>query len=887
MAKQNVELLSFNRGRVSPLALARTDIKRIALSAETQTNFVPRVLGPMSLRPGLGYIGATKSNNYGRQIPFVFSASDTAVLELTGSTLRVRVNDSLVTRVSVATAITNGTFDTNLTGWTDSDEAGGVSQWAAGGYMSLQGNGTAAAIRDQTITVAGGDLNKEHAIRLDIYQGECILRVGSTSGGDEYIRETFLFPGLHSLTLTPTGNFYIRVMSREAYPTLINAITIESAGALELTTPWATYANIDNLRFDQSGDVIFLACEGVKPKRIERRSTTSWSIVDYITDDGPFLTINASPTTLTASALTGSVTLTASNPLFRSTHVGALFKHISTGQNVTAALVAQNTFSDEIRVFGVGTDRAFTIVRSGTWSATVTLQRSIGAPGDWTDVTTYTTNGTVSYNDALDNQIIYYRLGVKTGDYTSGTVDLRMSYPSGSITGLLRVTAYSTAYAVTASVLKAVGSTSATADWHEGAWSSVRGFPSAVALHEGRLWWAGKDKVWGTIVDNFIGFDEEYEGDAAPISRSIGSGPVDTIRWLKSGQRLSIGGQGSEMTARSSSLDEPMTPTNFNLKTSTTRGSSGVDAVVVDHNILFVDRSGTRIYELTPDAYGNNEATELSLLVPEVGEPSVVRAAVQRQPDTRVHFVRSDGTVALLVYDKAEEVRGWVDIETDGVIEDALVMPGDVEDAVYYIVNRTINGSSVRYVEKWAKMSEAVGGAVNKQADAFYEYSGVSMATIGGLSHLEGETVVVWAGGLDLGSFTVASGAITLPSAVTSAVIGLGYRARYKSVKLAHAAQAGSALTQTKRVDHLGLILANTHAQGLKYGADFTNMDELPQVEEGAQVTQTSIWSAYDKDSVEFNGEYDTDSRICLEANAPRPCTVLGLVIGMQTYDKI
>ena len=203
------------------------------------------------------------------------------------------------------------------------------------------------------------------------------------------------------------------------------------------------------------------------------------------------------------------------------------------------------------------------------------------------------------------------------------------------------------------------------------------------------------------------------------------------------------------------------------------------------------------------------------------------------------------------------------------------------------MVARTIGGATKRYLEKWALGSEAVGGTINKQADSFISYSGAATATITGLDHLEGETVICWAAGIDQGSYTVASGGITLPAAVTSATVGLGYRARFKSTKLAYAAQAGSALTQKKRVDHLGLILADTHAQGLRYGPDFTNMDELPQMEEGAQVDQDSVWEAYDADAIEFNGDYDTDSRICLEANAPRPCTILAAIVSIQTHEKI
>jgi hypothetical protein len=72
MARQNIPLIAFNRGIISNLALARADIKRVALSAEVMTNWIPRTLGPMTLRPGLGYIGATKSNLASRSILFVF-----------------------------------------------------------------------------------------------------------------------------------------------------------------------------------------------------------------------------------------------------------------------------------------------------------------------------------------------------------------------------------------------------------------------------------------------------------------------------------------------------------------------------------------------------------------------------------------------------------------------------------------------------------------------------------------------------------------------------------------------------------------------------------------------------------------------------------------------
>jgi hypothetical protein len=51
MARQEAVIAAFNRGRVSRFGVARSEVKRIALAAQTQTNYVPKVLGSMTMRP--------------------------------------------------------------------------------------------------------------------------------------------------------------------------------------------------------------------------------------------------------------------------------------------------------------------------------------------------------------------------------------------------------------------------------------------------------------------------------------------------------------------------------------------------------------------------------------------------------------------------------------------------------------------------------------------------------------------------------------------------------------------------------------------------------------------------------------------------------------------
>ena len=906
MADALAGLLAFNRGRVSPKALARVDIKRMAFSADVQTNLPPRVLGSMSLRPGLQYLFSTASDAAARYIPFVFSTTDTAMPEITAGGIRFAVSDAIITRESVSTSITNGTFDSDVASWTDADESGAASAWLTGGYLELVGTLFNAAIRRQEVTVASGDQGTEHGVTFTIERGPVSIKIGSTAGGAEYIAERELGTGAYSFVFTPTGNFHIELAGRAQAKSLVDSVAVDSSGDFTLPSPYAA-SDLDNLRWDQSGDVLFIACEGFQQRRLERFDTTSksWGISLYQPDDGPFRGINITTIKLTPSALTGDITLTASRALFSSTHVGTLFSITSVGQKVIAAVTGEDQFTDDdsMRITGVGSTRIFNVDITGTWVGTVTLQRSIDESGTWVDVASWTTNQDTQHDDGLDNQIAFYRLGIKSGDYTSGTATCTLEHTSGGIKGVVRVTAFSSVTSVSAAVLSNLGGTDASRDWQEGSWSDFRGFPSAVAFYEGRLWWGGKGFFFGSVSDAFDVFDEDTEGDSGPINRSIAAGPVDVINWLLPLQRLIAGTAGAEVSARSTSFDEPLTPSNFNLKDASTQGSGTVAAVKVDANGIFVQRGGTRVFEESFSFEANDyEPTDLTDIVPEIGEPEIVRMAVQRQPDTRLHCVRSDGTVAMLVREPANEVLAWIDIETDGLVEDVIVLPGAVEDKVYYLVNRTINGSTVRFLEKWALESETVGGTLNKQADSFIIFTNSpASATVTGLTHLVAESVVVWADGLclkdangDIATFTVSGGGeITLTNdgssyVATTGVVGLAYRGRFKSTKLAYASQLGTALNQRKRLSHLGLVMANTHAQGVIYGPDFDTLDALPLIDnEGAEVNVDSIHAAYDKDMFEWPGGWGTDERMCLEMNAPRPATIMGVVVGIIETDKV
>jgi len=329
----------------------------------------------------------------------------------------------------------------------------------------------------------------------------------------------------------------------------------------------------------------------------------------------------------------------------------------------------------------------------------------------------------------------------------------------------------------------------------------------------------------------------------------------------------------------------------------------------MDARAIYVQRSGNRAYEIIYDVeVGDFKSRELTILNPEILQPGVVDVAVQRQPDTRVHFVLLDGSVAIFTYELQEELQCWSKWVTDtgigSVVERAAVLPGTTEDKVYYYVKRVINGTTKRFLERWATEAESIGDTgLSYLSDCAVSFTNDTGLTPTGFDHLEGATVIAWGhdtgtgGGKDLSydtgatatpkTYTVSSGSITLPERTNAGVVGIPYVADWKSTKLAYAAAGGTALTQMKRTDHIGFVLADAHNNGIFFGRDFDNLDPLPRhTDEGAEADKDRIFAAFDKMSMPFPGLWDEDSRICLRAVAPRPVTVMAAVPNVDTEAK-
>ncbi|MEY5061907.1 MAG: hypothetical protein RIS45_1828, partial [Planctomycetota bacterium] len=633
-----------------------------------------------------------------------------------------------------------------------------------------------------------------------------------------------------------------------------------------------------------------------KPRRIERRDTRSWSLTDFQFRNGPWRGKTAN-VKLSASARTGNGTLTADAPFFSPSHVGCLFELSHTETNASMSLAGDDTFTDWIRVSGPDQQdtRSISYSASGTYTGTLTLQVADDPDGPWQRYKRNPGNNTYKIGDA--NQINYVRAGFIGNSHTSGTASVTLTSEGGGGTGVIRITGYTNSQSVSYEVVERLHSTDSTSDWREGKYSGKNGYPSAVSLFDGRLWFGGRDQIAGSGSDDFETFYEDDPTDASPIVRSIATGPVNRVQWLLSLSRLIVGTSGAEVVAKSSSFDEPMTPTNFSVKDASTIGSANVQAVKIDKSGIFVSKNAKKAYQMSYNVEVNDYATsDATRYNPSVLENVVKVAAVQRQPDTRIWFVLNDGTAAVLTWEPGEDVIAWSTFETDGEIEDVCVLPDTEGDDVFLIVKRTIEGVEKRYREVLAHDVNAEGGSLNRMADS-YKVVTVSGATaVTGLAHLEGKDVVVWRGDepiLDAdeqnpATFTVSGGQIEMPTSFTGdVVVGLAYEGRFKSTKLAYASVTGTAVTQRKNLTLVAPLLYKSHIRGPVFSDNFVReMDPIPLDYRGVNLEPNTLLDDYDADGFALPGGWSTDSRLCVEFRAPLPTTLLGVILGIESHER-
>lgn len=308
-------------------------------------------------------------------------------------------------------------------------------------------------------------------------------------------------------------------------------------------------------------------------------------------------------------------------------------------------------------------------------------------------------------------------------------------------------------------------------DGAEDSWSETRGYPRCGTFFQSRLWMAGSkerpDTVFASQSDDVFNFDIGTGLDDEAIDKTILSDTLVSFHQLYPGRHLYAFGDKAEFYSENSE-NEILTPSNFALRATTRAGSKiGVKVYEVDGAVLFVQRGGAVVREFI---FTDNEAaylaSNISLLSSHLIRTPVdtsLRQAIE-DDDADIYFVvNSDGTMATFTTLRTQDISAWMMQHTEGSY---LACAVDL-DEVFHVVQRTIGGTAKNFIEEWdddLMVDAAVSGTVS-----------VATTSISGLDHLEGETVEAVLDSINHGTFTVSSGAITVPSFSSTYQVGLAF----------------------------------------------------------------------------------------------------------------
>ena len=185
---------------------------------------------------------------------------------------------------------------------------------------------------------------------------------------------------------------------------------------------------------------------------------------------------------------------------------------------------------------------------------------------------------------------------------------------------------------------------------------------------------------------------------------TIASNQVNVIVALKATRTLIVMTTGGEFTVSSGATDNPITPTNLNIRKQSNYGSAGVDALSIGNATIFLQRAKRKIRELAYNFDSDGYlAPDLTILSEHISSSGIIQMDYQQEPFSVVWCVRTDGSLVGMTYNRLQDVVAWHSHDFGGTntkCKSVAVIDIDTsEDQVYVIVERTINGSTKKYVE--------------------------------------------------------------------------------------------------------------------------------------------------------------------------------------------
>ncbi len=949
MPAPSVIQTSFNSGEWSPSLNARVDLKQYHSGAALLRNFFVDYRGGATASPGTKYILQTYAGGVGapvRLIPFQASQTVSYILEFGNAYIRFFNNGAPVLEGSIA--ITGATRANpcvvsvantyTISDWVYIQGVAGMTQLngnyyrisarSAGTITLADLNGVAIDSTAYGAYTSGGSTSRVYTLASPYASSE----VGQIKFAQNVSKMVLSHPNhpTYELILTSAANWTIQAVtfgSTIAAPVGQAVATTLGAG----TFNYAYVITAVDVNGQESGPSAFATLAAILDQRtVAGTNTVTWTAVtgaaSYNVYKAEIRQTNAVPagaqfgfignctaTTFIDSNIGQDFSLcppVVSNP-FNGTGLQSIT--ITNAGSYTPPTTAGFTAAPTVSFTGGGGGSgaaatvymqaiSFSIVSGGGGYIVGGIYYA-GIQGVLIQCTSITPGGVFASGIIVNAGSITGSLGNNNVSLTGGGVSVQAALTITYAVQSVGITSPGTGYSPAPTVVFSSGAAAATAVL--GAPSS--GNPTVPAFFDQRLVLAGPvsnpqqlnfsqpGSYYNYNVTNPVQPDNAFTGNLV-------SGQLNTIQSLISQpQGLIVLTDRQAWLVNGGSPGAGIDATQVAANAHVFSGATGVPPIVAVDNILYVQAKGSIVRDLVFDfnkqVYTGADISVLSSHL--FYGYSILEWAWAEEPFKVVWAVRNDGTLLSLTFLKEQELIAWAHRDTNGAFKSIATVTEQTSlgfvDAVYVIVQRSVAGSTVWYIERMVEQYYPNGVTDAWQVDAGLQYNGTSTLTFTGAQHLQGLAVVGLAtdntGVVTTFTATVsASGAFTLSAPASPATgytrvtAGLSYTPQLTTLGI----DIGDPTIQGKMKKLPAVTVRVKDTLGLQIGTtfnDLVNMDDLIVGNIGKD-TNAIVTGLVTGDALQtLDPQWSVPGQYCIQQPLPYPCTILGLIPQIAVGD--
>jgi hypothetical protein len=585
---------------------------------------------------------------------------------------------------------------------------------------------------------------------------------------------------------------YMLCFTHERMYVIKNGVVIAAinGGANNYLTTSITSDMVDDMCWTQSADTLIVVHPDLQPVKIVRGgSDATWTATSVTFDSIPKYAFNINfdtniGSTLTPSAVSGNITLTASATNHDSGAAQA-------GTSTTITLKSTSSATDDIY------NGMYVTITSGTGAGQIRIiEDYVGSTKVATVTPAWTTTPTSASNYSV----------------TTWTTESVNQYVNVNPQGRARITRYISSTVVEAVTEYPFFNTSVidAGRWelesnYEDVWSSTRGWPRSVTFHEGRLYFGGSKSrpstIWGSKIGLFFDFVPFESLDDDAVEATLDTNELNVITDIISSRDFQVFTTGGEFYVPQRDSD-PITPLTFTFKQVSRNGiKPGTRVQSVESGSVYIQRQGKSLNEFVfTDTQATYVTQRISLLSGHLLKTpqriALRRAASTDESDLLMMTNEADGSIAAFSLMRSQQITSPSEFTTDGQFIDVGV---DV-NTIYCVTKRTFNSVNRYFVEQF-------------RDDVYTDcaFLGASAASASGLPHI-GKSLNVICDGVPQGNETVsAGGSVTFDrSSTTSYEVGLPISVYVKTMPVDIRLQTGNRVSFKKRIVEINAVVKDT-----------------------------------------------------------------------------